>query len=1226
MRPPRPELFTGFIQSSFGGGHGDFEAVIKLADNELWHYWRDNSDAGGQAWAPTLRICANAAYAGSLIQSHYKGRPHVAGDFEVVVPLTLPNGQAQLTHFWKPNAVTTDTVWLQGGTVTPLSDQVVGPGCVIQSSFGPGGNFEAVVPIMGPNGPVLWHYWRDNPPDPTPPFPPWQRALQVTAPGDVVIGPGCLIESTRNGNSIEVVVPVRTTDGQQVLRHITRVGDDGVWQSNPTPISSPGDVVAGAAVIIESDFRDSSGQGNFEVLVGLRMPAGHIEIRHFWHDTTDSPTWNKAQRVMASAGDSPDSFATAGVALIQSDYPDGGAHHDFEAVIMQCTQSIGNYLRFNDATPQQQWAFGGTKQIVDYDPGADETTPNGYLGRLPEEPHTNHYKSVGKVCQLIGEYDLEGWTSRPVPPSTASTGPAVTVVVPMDATPTTPTAVIAAWPNAADGRLMLSASTAEFGTQSDDIPNYYTAAPQTSDFTDAAPALSTRAGTAFVAWKGLNNPQLNVAVLQYSPSGWGGTAIGTRLGITAPITPATDAGPALTVHLGQLVLAWKGVGNGFLNIAFWQAGAPAFTNVVTITEEVTIAAPALVSHNNRLLIAWTGSNNSVNIAELPAGGSTLTAKTTLQQEKSLVGPALESWQNRLFLTVSEAALVDGVTAPTSRTMIMASDDGGQSFHGRPRTPLTTTKTSSLAAGLDRMFWAWTQEPNNQVNMARYVPPPGLQPGTVRPPATPFGSAYNQTESRAGIQGTDLGNQFTHNGQLCFLFGDTTFTDPNAILNLDTIAYANLSDFTPDTGLKLTFNPQPPVIAGMRDSQKVYSVPLDGIDANGAMYLFYSLDSVLLSPGYQSFGHTDVVKATDKGFNFTHLYQFSNQHFLNVTIAQVSGAELGMTDWDQTLAIWGTGIYHSSEVYLAAMPLSAIETGKPVRYFAGVNGGTPVWVDNEDAAAPLFADPTIAELSVRYNRFLSAWMMTYTSRVVYGVCLRLSSTPWGPWTDPVRLQHQWYTPVDPAVTNKPWSYTHTQNNVKGLIRQDWMYDTTMQVPGDAANTGGIAYSPAVIEPLIQGTVHGGQSTTLFYTMSTWSPYTSLLMRADLNVADLPPLAWRSTNPGATMTGAQLMAALNALNITTSLNVAQVVGWLGDAVNTEYPAIAQAVLALLAGRPLRQPGAYIDVIVGYYEGTDDLAQPSPRKLADVNTYALAFAVLSAANDNLSVKLDNFRQLFT
>ena len=99
----RPAVFASLIQSSFGDPHGNFEAVVKLANNELWHYWRDN-DNDSQVWAAGARICTGAAYAGSLIQSHFTGSADgVAGNFEVVVPLMLARGQVQLTHFWRDN-------------------------------------------------------------------------------------------------------------------------------------------------------------------------------------------------------------------------------------------------------------------------------------------------------------------------------------------------------------------------------------------------------------------------------------------------------------------------------------------------------------------------------------------------------------------------------------------------------------------------------------------------------------------------------------------------------------------------------------------------------------------------------------------------------------------------------------------------------------------------------------------------------------------------------------------------------------------------------------------------------------------------------------------------------------------------------------------------------------------------------------------------------------------
>jgi hypothetical protein len=90
------------------------------------------------------------------------------------------------------------------------------------------------------------------------------------------------------------------------------------------------------------------------------------------------------------------------------------------------------------------------------------------------------------------------------------------------------------------------------------------------------------------------------------------------------------------------------------------------------------------------------------------------------------------------------------------------------------------------------------------------------------------------------------------------------------------------------------------------------------------------------------------------------------------------------------------------------------------------------------------------------------------------------------------------------------FIHFANNQPGGTRRDWMYDVSMPVPpAGPADTPGIPYSPAIIEPLIRG--EAGLSTTIFYTMSTWSPYTSLLMRADLDVGALAGIGWLPGGP-------------------------------------------------------------------------------------------------------------------
>ena len=168
-----------------------------------------------------------------------------------------------------------------------------------------------------------------------------------------------------------------------------------------------------------------------------------------------------------------------------------------------------------------------------------------------------------------------------------------------------------------------------------------------------------------------------------------------------------------------------------------------------------------------------------------------------------------------------------------------------------------------------------------------------------------------------------------------------------------------------------------------------------------------------------------------------------------------------------------------------------------------------------------------------------------------------------------------------------------------------------------------YSPAIIEPLTQVNKTDGFATTIFFTMSTWSPYTSLLMNAVLNSSDLPAVVGPFTSPAQALTPDQTIAALAAVNIGFSVDRRQLLDWLGNPQYTPYPALAQALLALLAGRRLTLP-VNIDVVAWYYGDSTAMALPNPNSIGDVNLYALQYAVVEASNDNNTQKVMYFQQL--
>ncbi|MFZ0876130.1 MAG: hypothetical protein WAN20_16625, partial [Pseudonocardiaceae bacterium] len=131
-------------------------------------------------------------------------------------------------------------------------------------------------------------------------------------------------------------------------------------------------------------------------------------------------------------------------------------------------------------------------------------------------------------------------------------------------------------------------------------------------------------------------------------------------------------------------------------------------------------------------------------------------------------------------------------------------------------------------------------------------------------------AFNRTESRFGIIGTDLGASFSHQDRLYFLFGDT-WRVGHGIPNDDLDAIAYCTDQTADSGLELTFLSRPPLVPGI--AQDGFDVPLDGVSWNGGMYVFFSADRRQAGI-YALMGRSILARSDNNGLGFTLLYEVS----------------------------------------------------------------------------------------------------------------------------------------------------------------------------------------------------------------------------------------------------------------------------------------------------------------------------------------------------------------
>ena len=392
---------------------------------------------------------------------------------------------------------------------------------------------------------------------------------------------------------------------------------------------------------------------------------------------------------------------------------------------------------------------------------------------------------------------------------------------------------------------------------------------------------------------------------------------------------------------------------------------------------------------------------------------------------------------------------------------------------------------------------------------------------------------NHTQTRYGVTGSDLGVPFSHNGRTYVVFGDT---QGGVFGDRDPIAFT--TDTEPEDGLLLNFITddsapwRPVTIPGI--SQGAYEVPLDGVSVSNRMYLYHSTDH----SGSVTMGRSVLAVSSDDGRNFELLYTLSTSHFINVSVNKIN-----LRDWPgfpqaegEGLALFGSGSYRASNVRLAFQPASAIEDVSSLRYFTGLDAaGNPLWSPNELDAIELFDQPSVGELSVAWNKFIRRWVMLYNGDNPRGINCRTARQPWGPWTQPQVLFEPWSDLGYGHFMHVNWSFRNLDN---------------VQNPGREYEWGG-EYGPYMFKELATGT---DNRTTIYFTLSTWNPYVSVLMKTELQVNNAPTIVVPPTDQRAAPGEAA------GFQLTTSATGALAYRWQRGGTN--IPGATSNVLTLAA----------------------------------------------------------------
>ena len=334
---------------------------------------------------------------------------------------------------------------------------------------------------------------------------------------------------------------------------------------------------------------------------------------------------------------------------------------------------------------------------------------------------------------------------------------------------------------------------------------------------------------------------------------------------------------------------------------------------------------------------------------------------------------------------------------------------------------------------------------------------------------------NLTNTNYQLTRTDLGVPFRHNGKTYILFGDSQGGHAG---DLDCIAYT--TDTNPDDGLALTFLTD---VSGIWNpitiptvNMGTFNVPTEGVSHNGNIYLYSTTDTMKQSV---------VSVSADNGYTYQKLYDFSNKNFINVSIQ-----ELNTTNWkgflvpnQQGMAIFGSGTYRASDVFLAYQSMTNIGTANAIYYFAGLDGtGNPKWTPFETNASALFNQPCVGELSVTYNQFIKKWLLTYNCDNPAGTNFRTADNPWGPWAEPKVLFDDWADGGYCNFIHVDWNYQNCDNAFDAGREYQWGGDYgPYQFPEYATSTDSTT------------------NTTIYFTQSTWNPYNVVLMKSKLQLA-------------------------------------------------------------------------------------------------------------------------------
>lgn len=257
---------------------------------------------------------------------------------------------------------------------------------------------------------------------------------------------------------------------------------------------------------------------------------------------------------------------------------------------------------------------------------------------------------------------------------------------------------------------------------------------------------------------------------------------------------------------------------------------------------------------------------------------------------------------------------------------------------------------------------------------------------------------NQTGTRYGVYGTDLGSVTEFGDRLFLAFGDTFACCPprdggpgGSNWRSNVVAYTTDHDLADG----ITFDG---MIAGStgraiavlkRAPGDVTVIPTAGIAVRDRLYLHYMAVGRWGTPGRWTLNRSGWAYSDDEGQTWT-------QPDESVWDGDTQFGQAALVEQDGHIYILGIHGGRFGGVALARVPADSLLDLSAYQYW-----NASAWVDDPAAVAVVVPAP-VGELSVVWNDYLGRWIMTYLDELQRAIVIRDAEALTGPWSDPLPL--------------------------------------------------------------------------------------------------------------------------------------------------------------------------------------------------------------------------------